>query len=205
MKSIENNITIDIIIIVNKTINKGISMKNLTPTDYIQIISIIISTIVGVISVVISVKAIGIAKKSNELTLKITEDANRPVVTAYLETVQINSSHKYMVIKNFGQTSAVINKLSFDKSLDAWNYNMKSIENTIIAPNQKYTHVLDNDFTEKVSVQIVYTDMQGKKYNETYNIDTDAPSKLFYLSDTNTDPQYKLIKNSIEELIKTLK
>lgn len=180
-------------------------MESLTPTDYIQIASIIISTIVGIISVIISIKAIGIAKKNNDLTLKITEEANRPVVTAYLETVQINNSHKYMVIKNFGQTSAVINKLIFDKNIDSNKFNMKSIENTIIAPNQKFTHALDNDFIEKVSIQIVYTDMQGKKYDETYNIDTNSPSKLFYFADTNTDPKYKLFKNSIEELIKTLK
>ena len=61
----------------------------MTLSEIIEILSIIFSTIIGAISIYYSNKAIKIASEANKLTAEITADANRPVVVAYLETVEI--------------------------------------------------------------------------------------------------------------------
>ena len=77
-------------------------------SDIINIISIIASTSVSIIAIYYSHKAVKTASEANKLTAEITEEANRPVIVAYLDTIEINDFHKYLVIKNFGNTSATI-------------------------------------------------------------------------------------------------
>lgn len=61
----------------------------MTSSDIIELLSIITSTIIGLISIYYSNKAIKIASNANKLTAEITAETNRPVVVAYLETVEI--------------------------------------------------------------------------------------------------------------------
>ena len=65
----------------------------MTTSDIIEVLSIITSTIIGLISIYYSNKAIKIASNANKLTAEITAETNRPVVVAYLETVEIESFH----------------------------------------------------------------------------------------------------------------
>lgn len=174
-------------------------------SDIINIISIIASTSVSIVSIYYSQKAVKIASDANKLTSEITEEANRPVIVAYLDTIEINDFHKYLVIKNFGNTSATILDLKFSKDVDTLGFNMSSLIGYTMAPSQKFMHILDNDLKDTIAVNIIYKNQTGKTYDEEYLVKTDATSKLLWIGSSDTDKTSKLLKNSVEAIIKSLK
>ncbi|EFM32706.1 TPA: hypothetical protein VB230_001161 [Streptococcus pyogenes] len=180
-------------------------MGNITISDYISMLSIAVSTLVSIVSIYYSHKAVKIASNANQLTAKITAEANRPIIVAYLDTIEINEFHKYLVIKNFGNTSATILDLKFSKDIDELGFNMSSLIDYTIAPSQKFMHILDNEFKQNVIVNIIYQDHTGETYDEIYQIKTDATSKLLWIGSADSNRNYKLLKNSAEAVIKALK
>ena len=177
----------------------------MTSSDIIELLSIITSTIIGLISIYYSNKAIKIASNANKLTAEITAETNRPVVVAYLETVEIESFHKYMVIKNFGNTPATILDLKFIQSIDEYDFNMSSLIGYTIAPSQKFMHVIDNDLKGTVIVNIIYQTVTGQNFDEVYQVKLNATEKLFWIGSNDQDKQLKFMKNVAEAFIKVLK
>lgn len=177
----------------------------MTSSDIIELLSIITSTIIGLISIYYSNKAIKIASNANKLTAEITAETNRPVVVAYLETVEIESFHKYMVIKNFGNTPATILDLKFIQNIDEYDFNMSSLIGYTIAPSQKFMHVIDNDLKGTVIVNIIYQTVTGQNFDEVYQVKLNATEKLFWIGSNDQDKQLKFMKNAAEAFIKVLK
>ena len=177
----------------------------MTSSDIIELLSIITSTIIGLISIYYSNKAIKIASNANKLTAEITAETNRPVVVAYLETVEIESFHKYMVIKNFGNTPATILDLKFIQSIDEYDFNMSSLIGYTIAPSQKFMHVIDNYLKGTVIVNIIYQTVTGQNFDEVYQVKLNATEKLFWIGSNDQDKQLKFMKNAAEAFIKVLK
>lgn len=177
----------------------------MTTSDIIEVLSIITSTIIGLISIYYSNKAIKIASNANKLTAEITAETNRPVVVAYLETVEIESFHKYMVIKNFGHTPATILDLKFMQSIDEYDFNMSSLIGYTIAPSQKFMHVIDNDLKGTVIINIIYQTVTGQNFDEVYQVKLNATEKLFWIGSNDQDKQLKFMKNAAEAFIKVLK
>lgn len=177
----------------------------MTTSDIIEVLSIITSTIIGLISIYYSNKAIKIASNANKLTAEITAETNRPVVVAYLETVEIESFHKYMVIKNFGNTPATILDLKFIQSIDEYDFNMSSLIGYTIAPSQKFMHVIDNDLKGTVIINIIYQTVTGQNFDEVYQVKLNATEKLFWIGSNDQDKQLKFMKNAAEAFIKVLK
>ena len=177
----------------------------MTTSDIIEVLSIITSTIIGLISIYYSNKAFKIASNANKLTAEITAETNRPVVVAYLETVEIESFHKYMVIKNFGNTPATILDLKFIQSIDEYDFNMSSLIGYTIAPSQKFMHVIDNDLKGTVIVNIIYQTVTGQNFDEVYQVKLNATEKLFWIGSNDQDKQLKFMKNAAEAFIKVLK
>ncbi len=177
----------------------------MTTSDIIEVLSIITSTIIGLISIYYSNKAIKIASNANKLTAEITAETNRPVVVSYLETVEIESFHKYMVIKNFGNTPATILDLKFIQSIDEYDFNMSSLIGYTIAPSQKFMHVIDNDLKGTVIVNIIYQTVTGQNFDEVYQVKLNATEKLFWIGSNDQDKQLKFMKNAAEAFIKVLK
>ena len=177
----------------------------MTTSDIIKVLSIITSTIIGLISIYYSNKAIKIASNANKLTAEITAETNRPVVVAYLETVEIESFHKYMVIKNFGNTPATILDLKFMQSIDEYDFNMSSLIGYTIAPSQKFMHVIDNDLKGTVIINIIYQTVTGQNFDEVYQVKLNATEKLFWIGSNDQDKQLKFMKNAAEAFIKVLK
>ncbi|MGT2911339.1 hypothetical protein ACVR1I_06445 [Streptococcus cameli] len=182
-----------------------LTLSSLAIQDIIQILSIIVSTLIGVISIYYSSKAIKIATEANELTTKITAEANRPVIVAYIETIEINNFHKYMVIKNFGSTPATILDLKFINSIDELDFNMSSLIGYTIAPSQKFMHVLDTNLKGTVIVNIIYQTVTEQVFDEVYQVKLNPTDKLLWIGNGDKDKNYKLLQNSVEALIKAIK
>lgn len=171
-------------------------------TDWIQAVVAVISLITSIIAVVISVKSL-------RLTQKSILDANRPYVTMYLDAVDTIYFSKDLVIKNFGKTSARIDNIEFDTELDQLNKEkkMQSLIGGTIAPSQKFTTTLKNDFSKMLTVHVQYSDLNGKKYEETIVIKTDMGKDLLWSSKTNSkdSTEATAIKHSAHAIIRAFK
>lgn len=136
-----------------------------------------IQLLVPIVGVILSTIAILQSKKSIELTKISIHEANRPMVVVYLDYVYTYSSLKeYLVIKNFGETFATIDRIDMDseiKIIKDGNIFSQSLP-FILAPTQSFSTVIRsnvfNDSTEKsIQVVIQYHDKIAK-YTDTFNL-----------------------------------
>src|SRR5690625_3842934 len=120
-------------------------------SGWIQIVSIIATTIISIVSITI-------ATKSLRLTRKSIEDANKPYISCYVEMIEVGHFQKYFVIKNFGNTPAIIIDITFDKHIKDLGRNGKidSIKDTMIAPGQKFITSVNIEEKEMFTVHLVY-------------------------------------------------
>ena len=83
---------------------------NLTPSNIIEIIGIIVSLCTSLFAITISVKTL----KQNS---QMIEDSTRPYIGIYGGGIFVKSPDYYIVLKNFGQNSATIKSFSYDFDL----------------------------------------------------------------------------------------
>ena len=86
-----------------------------------------------------------------------------------------------LTIKNFGATPAVISSLEFLTKLDDLNeqFKLKSLIGTTLMPNQSFSTILDNDFTDPIQYRLSYLDMNGGEYDEEHILHS-APSRTMF-------------------------
>lgn len=171
-------------------------------SDTIQVIAICVSLIVSLIAILQT-------QKSIKQTENMIEEANRPVVSVYIESVTVGEFQKYITVKNFGQTAATILSITFDKELDEANEDRKlgSLVGATIAPNQKFTSFLEPDYNKTVITHISYKDVNNKIYKEKYILKTDLTNSLFWISTEKTSDTAvsTAIKDSAIEILKSFK
>lgn len=166
----------------------------------IESISAAISAVVAVIAVVISVVTL---RQNN----KMIYEANKPIIEMYIHGIDVHSTHKYLVIKNFGKTSAKIQSLSFSKDLDAYNNDtrLKSLIGTGIAPNQSFVTIYDKSFNDRLTATISYTSEVSKheEFHE-FQLDFGQLNSLRYshVSTPDLSDEAKAIINGVEAIIK---
>lgn len=116
---------------------------------------------------------------------------------------------KYLTIKNFGHTAAKILELDFQTKLDIYNeqFKLQSLVGGTIAPGQKFTSSLDEDFNDLVIVAITYQDMDGNTYQERFDVKTDMSKQLLWNAETKKSDSNEAtaIKLSAQAIVKNLK
>lgn len=170
-------------------------------------------TISNWISVAGILVSLGIATWSAHQTKVAAQLASRPYVSVYLEAIDTVYFSKYLVIKNFGNSSAVITSIKFmklDKTDKYSNDIRKGLSGLVggsIGPKQKLTMSLKDNYKSCISIEIEYTDLNGKQYEETFHIKTDMTSKMLWSSVTTTadTQEANAIKNAAAGIIKTIK
>ncbi|MBS5885168.1 hypothetical protein [Clostridium sp.] len=154
----------------------------MTNSDTIQIISIIVSTIISIVSIYIAIKSL---KQTNKSII----DANKSDVVIYSDYIQVHSSRmNYLIIKNFGKSSAVIDNIEFSNDNFYANANKPfyNLSKCSIAPNQVYSSRVKYKKDPYVSfdVTINYHDNMGS-YSKTFPINTEAIAKQLVSLTTN--------------------
>ena len=146
----------------------------LSPSDIIQIIGIIASLITSLIAIIISVITI---RQNN----KMLEESSRPYISIYIETITICEQTSYIVLKNFGNTSATITKFHYDPVLrenieisekilrEQFDY----VKGIILSPQQKkllfYNFAKLPENIQTVSFTIGY-ESSSKYYEESFSL-----------------------------------
>lgn len=141
-------------------------------TDIFQLIGIIVSSLIGLIAILVSV----ITLRQNN---KMIEESTRPYVVAYNDLVNGSGTPiQFLIIKNFGQTAAIIDSILINPKVDViYSDGMfKHMKNQCIAPGQSYTTAFKlSDCSITLTVEISYHSA-SKSYNEIFEISQKAIS-----------------------------
>ena len=153
-------------------------------TDWIQAFSSIIALAISTFAVI--------------QTYKIQKDSYKPYINVYVEFIDTVTASKYISIKNFGKSPARVTYLKFSKKLDESNKdtNMQSIIGTTLAPNQKVMTFIDNEYSEKLTATIHYTDKRNHLYSETFPLNLNIDD--FHWITENLPDKDKKRENSSE-------
>lgn len=151
--------------------------SSLTPSDWIQLTGIIISTITSIVTFVISTFALW-------QNSKMIEDSSRPVISVYTQRIIYNNKASlYLVIKNFGHSTAYMTKFWTDTDFSkSYGFNaprnyLEDLNHCIIAPGQSRICYLDyTSIPESVRFSLSYhsNSKKGKIYSEDFTIDLKA-------------------------------
>ncbi|MGE7984971.1 hypothetical protein [Lysinibacillus fusiformis] len=125
---------------------------------------------IAILALVVSTISVVIAVISAKLTQRSIEEANRPYVVATIVTITTHRQEKILMIKNYGNIGATIDRVEFSEPLsnELLIQKLSALSNTFIAPNQSIFHTLElpNSTIELVgSMEVEYRDYK-KKYKE---------------------------------------
>ena len=103
-------------------------------------------------------------------------------------------SEDYIVLKNFGNSPAIISSIETTPKL-SWNnpdlhdFDIDNLKNIMLAPGQHIKTVYDFDSTEikKIDVCVNYVSC-NKSFTETYSIDLDYTNRTMHLDSSPEDP-----------------
>lgn len=165
------------------------------------ILSFILSAI-SVITVVITLRQ----------NSKMIESSSRAYVVAYGTVTDCHNLNYYLIIKNFGQSGAVITdykcsidlkKYSFYESLEPFSH----IKDSFLAPNQSLVCSLNQLklFKEihEIKITISYIS-NGKHYCQTFPINLDVESSLVRNRASTDGKELQIISYTLQELIERL-
>lgn len=170
--------------------------------EIIQIAGIIISAFTSIVAIVISVKTL--CQNS-----KMIEESTRPYITVYTNTTYFGEPTLYLVIKNFGSTSATISNFYCDTNLEEYSYletikPFSDINGLNLAPNQKISYPIktrneSNELIKNIKISFDYSD-KFKVYSENKVINLSEYYNSADLRIYNENEPFKSVAYSIEDI-----
>lgn len=176
------------------------AFSNLSITDKLQLISIVSTTLISIISIFIALATL----KQNS---KVIGEANRPYLAIYYEIVNVSSYVTYLILKNFGTTGAIIDSVTpsfqFDSGYNSEPFSL--LKNHFIAPSQKITTACRFEKPYQIVTFTINYHNGNKKYSESFVINPESISNMILAKsssgkDTNLE---KIISYSAQEIIRT--
>jgi len=172
-------------------------------------LSHIISVVSIFTSLTIALFSLSVSRKSLKLTQQSIDSANRPYLVIYLETIQISKTIvDYLVLKNFGKSGAIIEKVTLDLPYDGLKRQpFVELNNFSIAPEQSIsTSLFDARETETFSDKRIFTikySSHSETYTDTFFInDEQLKFMSFSKPDAKDDLLQTVISKAASEIIR---
>lgn len=176
---------------------------NLTTLEIAYIILAVCSFLLAAISIIIVVLTL---RQNN----KMIESSTRPYISVYGSAVNFESPVYYLVVKNFGQTGALIINFECNYDLVKLSYNPKlrpfeHLKKTFIAPGQSFVCGINikapgSDDIESIVFDIEYS--SGKKtYFESVALNFDSHAELILPRAATTGHELKIISYALQSLV----
>ena len=175
---------------------------NFTISDWIQLFGILASLITSVIAIWISVKTL----KQNS---KMIEGSTRPVISIYSK---YSDGVLYYIIKNFGTSTAHIDKVITNFNIPKADCNMvdgnpfESLSNSTLAPmDSKICPLVSHSLKSRKFNFEIYYHSSTNKYHENFFVDGDAdnPFPDTHPSADNESKALKNISNTLHDIKKS--
>lgn len=161
----------------------------------------IISSLIALIAVVISIATL-------QQNRNMLEESTRPYIVVYVTETNFQSPTKYLVVKNFGQTGALITKFKTDPDLLFYSRvdNRRpfgKIENSFLAPGQ--SHVCNIDFEKarrncNVSFEIMY-ETKFKTYADSTTLSLIAESDNLTSRASTENKELEIISYTLQSFV----
>lgn len=172
----------------------------LSTSDIIQICGILLSLITSTTAILISI----ITLRQNS---KMIEESSRAVIGIYSDSINPGVPMLYLVIKNFGNSQAVITKFDYDCDFtDCYKYRverdyLKDLVNSSLAPKQSRVCLLDYEkLFRPVKFDIEYISC-GKTYTDSFTIDLKAGTSMPTSKYATDNKELQSISYSLQEML----
>lgn len=169
----------------------------------VNIILCVLSFILAVISVV----TVLITLRQNS---KMIESSTRPYISIYLGTTYFQQTTSYIIIKNYGASSATITNFNCDFDLSQCAYDkhivpFSHISGTTISPEESLaypvvlTGIPDIKNLEPISFSIEYKS-SCKKYKEDISLNLLAHCDMVHLRASTKNKDLKIISFALQDI-----
>ena len=179
---------------MNPTIN------TMAISDIIQIAGICMSLLTSVIAIIISI----VTLRQNS---KMIEESSRAVISVYSSSINTGSPMCYLVIRNFGNSQAVITKFNYDFDFkncymfDVPRDYLKELTNCSIAPGHSRICVIDyQKIKEPVTFDIEYLSC-GKIYSDSFTVDLKAGVAMPISKTATENKELRTISYTLQEML----
>lgn len=179
------------------------NFSEFTQGDWLELIGIASSLFVGIISLIIALRTL----RQNS---KMIEDSTRPYIVIYSKTTYVADTNFYLVIKNMGQSGAIIKRINSDKDLEPYIYlnqinPINKVENTFFAPNQSIFFELEASKIKKDKIMYINFEIEymsnRKAYTEHYAINFDLESSIVRSRGNSKGNEIRDISYALQEMI----
>lgn len=181
------------------------TQNTLSLSDIIQIIGILAALLIGIASIIISIITI----RQNS---KMIEESTRPIISVYTEFINTGLPMLYLIVKNFGQTTATITKFNYDfdfvlhhaymgSNSNETDY-LKELITSTLAPNQSRICLIEyKNVNTPVTFDIEYK-TNNKIYKDKITLNLKAgTSMLIGKSDGSNGDTLEAISYTLQEML----
>lgn len=175
-------------------------IAKLTPSDIIQILGIIASFLTALVAIIISL----VTMRQNS---KMIEESSRAIISIYPQSINTGTPMLFIVIKNFGNSPAIIHKFDYDFDFtDCYKFRserdyLKDFVGSTLAPGQSRICALDyTKLTRPVTFSLEY--QSGlKKYHETFTVDLQAGVNIPVPKNATSEKELHTISYTLQEML----
>lgn len=174
----------------------------LNPSDVIEIIGIISSLITSFVAIVISLKTL----KQNS---KMIEYSSRPYIGIYTVSKYVEKSSYYLVVKNFGQSSATISSFTYDYDISQLTTHgikdhepFQYIEGSTVMPGQAFYSLIDFKSAysvKEINFHVVYSS-GTHQYSEDIRVNLISNYGNFVSHNTSPGNELLTISETLQEI-----
>lgn len=176
----------------------------MSPSDWIQLVSMLVTALVGLASIIIANCTL---KQNNQML----EESTRPYITLYLNRLilGVGASDMYLIVKNYGASAGTI--ASFTANVDLKSISampivvtpFSNIVGTVLAPGQSMPFLVKPpDNYESVTFELTYSSTNGmdKTYTEKVRINFAAHSAQGQARHISKESPEKSMVYALEEI-----
>ena len=175
-------------------------ITKLTPSDIIQILGIIASFLTALVAIIISL----VTMRQNS---KMIEESSRAIISIYPQSINTGTPMLFIVIKNFGNSQAIIHKFDYDFDFtDCYKFRserdyLKDFVGSTLAPGQSRICGLDyTKLTRPVTFSLEYQS-GSKKYRETFTVDLQAGVNIPVPKTATSGKELHTISYTLQEML----
>lgn len=170
------------------------------------------SSIVNIVLCVLSFVLAAISVVTVVITLrqnhKMIESSTRPYLTVYYSNTYFDTMHHYLILKNFGASSATIANFTSDCdtsdfALDADRKPFVALSGVSLAPGQKITYIIDGkkfSTLESITFTIKYHSDSKHLYCETIEILPKYLHNVCTLRASTKNMEMRIISYSLQDI-----
>lgn len=174
---------------------------HMSTSDILDLAAVIVALAVGCGSIWVAVKTL----KQNQ---KMIEDSTRPYITVYSDITFFQQSMFYIIIKNFGNSGAIITEFRTDKDLQELMPKGRQnpfahMKGAVLAPGQCYRTAVSmpdaKTRLDKVTFHIKYKS-STHEYVEKVPLKIEASNDQLYVRASTEGQELKIISYALQDL-----